>query len=113
MSTEFENKVTKSLDLIVEKIDTVENRLDNLENKVDTLGNTVNNLENKVDDLQKQMNIIKNVNLAAILNKQIQNNNEQNKNHKELIKRLEKYEKNNKLEHSRLNYEICKIKANA
>lgn len=99
MSTEFENKVTKSLDLIVEKIDKVENRLDIL--------------ENKVDDIQKQMNIIKNVNLAAILNKQIQNNNEQNRNHKELIKKLEKYEKNNELEHSRLNYEICKLKANA
>ena len=57
--------------------------------------------------------ILTNVNTARILNEQTRNNDEQNKNHKEVMKKIEQYEKNNELEHSRLNYEICKLKAHA
>lgn len=60
---------------------------------------TLKSIEGKVD-------IMTNINTARILN-------EQNKNHKELMKKLEQYERKNELEHSRLNYEICKLKANA
>ena len=124
MSAEFEKTVMQKLDLVVGKLDNVENRLDNLEEKFDNLEERFDNfeerfdnLENKVEkgfkSLEKQIDIMKNVNLATILNTQIKNNNEQNKNYKEIIKKMEKYEKNNELEHSRLNYEICKLKANA
>lgn len=60
---------------------------------------TLKSIEQKVD-------IMTNINTARILDNQA-------KNHKELMRKIEQYEKENELEHSRLNYEICKLKANA
>jgi hypothetical protein len=47
-----------------------------------------------------------NINTARILENQT-------KNHKEIMERLEKYEIKNELEHKRLDYEISKLKVGA
>lgn len=59
---------------------------------------TLKSVEQKVD-------IMTNINTARILN-------QQSKNHKEILKKIDEYELKNELEHSRLNYEICKLKVN-
>ena len=60
---------------------------------------TLKSIEQKVD-------IMTNINTARILN-------QENENHEITIKKIQDYENKNELEHSRLNYEICKLKANA
>ena len=69
-----------------------------------------NNIKPTLKSIDKKVNIMININTARILDGQTRNNQNQNKNHKELMNRFDKYEKNNELEHKRLDYEICKLK---
>ncbi|OKZ73766.1 MAG: hypothetical protein BHW00_06495 [Clostridium sp. 26_22] len=56
--------------------------------------------------INEKVDIMININTAKILDGQTRN-------YKEQIKMLRDYENKNALEHSRMNYEICKLKANA
>ena len=59
-----------------------------------------------IKTINQKLDIMININTAKILEGQTRNYNEQ-------IKLLKQYENKNELEHSKLNYEICKLKANA
>lgn len=116
---EFEKTVMDKFNSIEKKIDNVEKRLDNLEKRVDNLEKRVKVLEiavkentrlikenaKLIEENSKTLVIVKN-NIAIILNTTTKNNKEQKE-------KLEQYETKNELEHSRLNYELCKLKANA
>jgi len=128
MSAEFEK-------IVLQKLDSMEADIKELKQDVTVLKQDVAGLKTNVTTLKKELkevkedvsvlknevfNVIKptleiinekvdimiNINTAKILDGQTRN-------YKEQIKMLRDYENKNALEHSRMNYEICKLKANA
>ena len=65
-----------------------------------------NNINPTLQSIEQKVDIMLNINTATIINNQTDN-------YKQQMKKLDEYDKRNELEHSRLNYEICKLKANA
>ena len=83
-----------------------------LKQDVSGLKQDVSELKDRMDRLEYKMDI-SNTNISSILERQNNLSNEMKIGHKELLNKFEKYEETNELEHSRLNYEICKLKARA
>ena len=83
-----------------------------LKEDVSGLKEDVTGLKNRMDKLEYKMDI-SNANISSVLERQNDLSNEIKIGHKELLNKFEKYEEENELEHSRLNYEICKLKARA
>ena len=83
-----------------------------LKDDVSGLKEDVTELKNRMDRLEYKMDI-SNANISSMLERQNDLSNEIKIGHKELLNKFEKYEETNELEHSRLNYEICKLKARA
>ena len=83
-----------------------------LKEDVSGLKEDVTGLKNRMDRLEYKMDI-SNANISSMLERQNDLSNEIKIGHKELLNKFEKYEETNELEHSRLNYEICKLKARA
>ena len=83
-----------------------------LKQDVSGLKQDVSELKDRMDRLEYKMDI-SNTNISSILERQNNLSNEIKIGHKELLNKFEKYEETNELEHSRLNYEICKLKARA
>lgn len=83
-----------------------------LKQDVAVLKQDVSELKDRMDRLEYKMDI-SNTNISSILERQNNLSNEIKIGHKELLNKFEKYEETNELEHSRLNYEICKLKARA
>ena len=83
-----------------------------LKDDVSGLKEDVTGLKNRMDRLEYKMDI-SNANISSMLERQNDLSNEIKIGHKELLNKFEKYEETNELEHSRLNYEICKLKARA
>ena len=83
-----------------------------LKQDVSGLKQYVSELKDRMDRLEYKMDI-SNTNISSILERQNNLSNEIKIGHKELLNKFEKYEETNELEHSRLNYEICKLKARA
>ena len=135
MSAEFEKIVLQKLDSMEADIKELKQDVAGLKQDVTVLKQDVAGLKTNVTTLKKELkevkedvsvlknevfNVIKptleiinekvdimiNINTAKILDGQTRN-------YKEQIKMLRDYENKNALEHSRMNYEICKLKANA
>lgn len=135
MSAEFEKIVLQKLDSMEADIKELKQDVAELKQDVTVLKQDVAGLKTNVTTLKKELkevkedvsvlknevfNVIKptleiinekvdimiNINTAKILDGQTRN-------YKEQIKMLRDYENKNALEHSRMNYEICKLKANA
>lgn len=134
MSVEFEKTVMKKLDLICNDISELKTDVAVLKDDVSELKTDVASLKRKektssqmlkeikedtemlknevfnvikpkLNSIEQKVDIMTNVNTANILSNQTNN-------HKELIRKISEYEKSNELEHSRLNYEICKLAVN-
>ena len=107
MSAEFEK-------IVLQKLDSMETDIKELKQDVAVLKEDVSVLKNEVfnvikptlEIINEKVDIMININTAKILDGQTRN-------YKEQIKMLRDYENKNALEHSRMNYEICKLKANA
>lgn len=134
-TTEFQKEMIKFQKAVMQKLDLMNNDISELKTDVSGLKTNVtalkkglkevkedtkmlknevfNVIKPSLNSIEQKVDIMTNVNTARIIEMQIKNNNEQNRNHKEVMQKLSQYEKKNELEHSRLNYEICKLKANA
>lgn len=121
MSAEFEKIVLQKLDSMEADIKELKQDVAGLKTNVITLKKELKEVKEDVGVLKNEVfNVIKptleiinekvdimiNINTAKILDGQTRN-------YKEQIKMLRDYENKNALEHSRMNYEICKLKANA
>lgn len=126
MSVEFEKAVMQKLDLMCNDISELKKDVSELKTDVSKLKTDItilkkglkevkedtqmlknevfNVIKPSLNSIEQKVDIMVNINTARILQNQTNN-------HKEIIKKIDKYEKNNELEHSRLNYEICKLKA--
>lgn len=86
---------------------TLKKELKEVKEDVGVLKNEVFNvIKPTLEIINEKVDIMININTAKILDGQTRN-------YKEQIKMLRDYENKNALEHSRMNYEICKLKANA
>lgn len=127
-TTEFQKAVMQKLNLMNNDITELKTDVSGLKTNVTALkkglkevkedtrmlkNEVFNVIKPSLNSIEQKVDIMTNVNTARIIEMQIKNNNEQNRNHKEVMQKLSQYEKKNELEHSRLNYEICKLKANA
>ncbi len=65
-----------------------------------------NTVKPTLKSIEQKLDIMVDINIPKILNNQTRN-------HIEVVRKIDRYQKENELEHSRLNYEICKLKANA
>lgn len=100
MSAEFEK-------IVLQKLDSMEADIKELKQDVTVLKNEVFNvIKPTLEIINEKVDIMININTAKILDGQTRN-------YKEQIKMLRDYENKNALEHSRMNYEICKLKVNA
>ena len=107
MSAEFEKIVLQKLDSMEADIKELKQDVTVLKEDVSVLKNEVFNvIKPTLEIINEKVDIMININTAKILDGQ-------NRNYKEQIKMLRDYENKNALEHSRMNYEICKLKANA
>lgn len=114
MSAEFEKIVLQKLDSMEADIKELKQDVVVLKEDVAELKQDVSVLKNEVfnvikptlEIINEKVDIMININTAKILDGQTRN-------YKEQIKMLRDYENKNALEHSRMNYEICKLKANA
>jgi chromosome segregation ATPase len=104
------------------KIDVAGLKKDVAELKIDVAGLKKDVAELKIDVAGLKTKVYDDIEPTLIQNSQkldiMTNNivlilNDNTRYHKEILKKFEKYENKNELEHSRLNYEICKLKANA
>ena len=88
-------------------VTTLKKELKEVKEDVGVLKNEVFNvIKPTLEIINEKVDIMININTAKILDGQTRN-------YKEQIKMLRDYENKNALEHSRMNYEICKLKANA
>ena len=88
-------------------VTTLKKELKEVKEDVSVLKNEVFNvIKPTLEIINEKVDIMININTAKILDGQTRN-------YKEQIKMLRDYENKNALEHSRMNYEICKLKANA
>ena len=88
-------------------VTTLKKELNEVKVDVGVLKNEVFNvIKPTLEIINEKVDIMININTAKILDGQTRN-------YKEQIKMLRDYENKNALEHSRMNYEICKLKANA
>ena len=94
-------------DVTVLKEDVTEIKQDTAVLKEDVSG-----LKDRMDRLEYKMDI-SNTNISSMLERQNELSEQIKIGHKELLEKFEKYEKRNELEHSKLNYEICKLKVHA
>ena len=100
MSAEFEK-------IVLQKLDSMKADIKELKQDITVLKNEVFNvIKPTLEIINEKVDIMININTAKILDRQTRN-------YKEQIKMLRDYENKNALEHSRINYEICKLKANA
>lgn len=107
MSAEFEKIVLQKLDSMEADIKELKQDVTVLKEDVSVLKNEVFNvIKPTLEIINEKVDIMININTAKILDGQTRN-------YKEQIKMLRDYENKNALEHSRMNYEICKLKANA
>lgn len=107
MSAEFEKIVLQKLDSMEADIKELKQDVAVLKEDVSVLKNEVFNvIKPTLEIINEKVDIMININTAKILDGQTRN-------YKEQIKMLRDYENKNALEHSRMNYEICKLKANA
>lgn len=83
-----------------------------LKQDVTGLKQDIAGLEERMDRLEYKMDI-SNTNIASMLERQNDLAEQMKIGHKELLDKFEDYEKINELEHSRLDYEICKLKVHA
>ena len=88
-------------------VTTLKKELKEVKEDIGVLKNEVFNvIKPTLEIINEKVDIMININTAKILDGQTRN-------YKEQIKMLRDYENKNALEHSRMNYEICKLKANA
>ena len=107
-------ELNKEVSVIKTNITTLKKGLKEVKEDTEMLKNEVFNVvKPTLSSIEQKVDIMVNINTARILEGQTRNSKEQNRNHIELMEKLEEYEKNNELEHSRLNYEICKLKVHA
>ena len=93
--------------IVLQKLDSMEADIKELKQDVTVLKNEVFNvIKPTLEIINEKVDIMININTAKILDGQTRN-------YKEQIKMLRDYENKNALEHSRMNYEICKLKVNA
>ena len=93
--------------IVLQKLDSMKADIKELKQDVTVLKNEVFNvIKPTLEIINEKVDIMININTAKILDGQTRN-------YKEQIKMLRDYENKNALEHSRMNYEICKLKANA
>lgn len=83
-----------------------------LKQEVTGLKQDISRIEERMDRLEYKMDI-SNTNIASMLERQNDLAEQMKIGHKELLDKFEDYEKINELEHSRLDYEICKLKVRA
>ena len=126
MSEDFEKLMLQEFKKVNNKLDNIEQDVTELKqdvavlkedvavlkDDVSGLKEDVTGLKNRMDRLEYKMDI-SNANISSMLERQNDLSNEIKIGHKELLNKFEKYEETNELEHSRLNYEICKLKARA
>ena len=126
MSENFEKLMLQEFKKVNNKLDNIEKDVSELKEDVAVLKEDVavlkedvsglkedvTGLKNRMDRLEYKMDI-SNANISSMLERQNDLSNEIKIGHKELLNKFEKYEEENELEHSRLNYEICKLKARA
>ena len=126
MSENFEKLMLQEFKKVNNKLDNIEKDVSELKEDVAVLKEDVavlkedvsglkedvTGLKNRMDRLEYKMDI-SNANISSVLERQNDLSNEIKIGHKELLNKFEKYEEVNELEHSRLNYEICKLKARA
>ena len=111
MLQEFK-KINNKLENIDIKISNLEQNVTELKQDVSRLNERMDRLEEKMDRLEERMDI-SNTNMASMLERQNNLSEQMKTEHKELLLKIEDNEKQNELEHSKLNYEICKLKARA
>ena len=88
-------------------VTTLKKELKEVKEDIGVLKNEVFNvIKPTLEIINEKVDIMININTAKILDGQTRN-------YKVQIKMLRDYENKNALEHSRMNYEICKLKANA
>ena len=103
MSAEFEKIVLQKLDSMEADIKELKQDVTVLKEDVSVLKNEVFNvIKPTLEIINEKVDIMININTAKILDGQTRN-------YKEQIKMLRDYENKNALEHSRMNYEICKL----
>ena len=126
MSENFEKLMLQEFKKVNNKLDNIEKDVSELKEDVAVLKEDVavlkedvsglkedvTGLKNRMDRLEYKMDI-SNANISSMLERQNDLSNEIKIGHKELLNKFEKYEEEHELEHSRLNYEICKLKARA
>lgn len=126
MSENFEKIMLQELKNANNKLDNIDIKMTNLEQDVTDLKQDVTGLkqdvtglkqdiaglEERMDRLEYKMDI-SNTNIASMLERQNDLAEQMKIGHKELLDKFEDYEKINELEHSRLDYEICKLKVHA
>lgn len=126
MSENFEKIMLQELKNANNKLDNIDIKMTNLEQDVTDLKQDVTDLkqdvtglkqdiaglEERMDRLEYKMDI-SNTNIASMLERQNDLAEQMKIGHKELLDKFEDYEKINELEHSRLDYEICKLKVHA
>lgn len=126
MSENFEKIMLQELKNANNKLDNIDIKMTNLEQDVTGLKQDVTGLkqdvtglkqdiaglEERMDRLEYKMDI-SNTNIASMLERQNDLAEQMKIGHKELLDKFEDYEKINELEHSRLDYEICKLKVHA
>ena len=105
--TDAEQNITELKQENVSIKATMKREFKSLKEDVTVLKNEMFNIvKPTLKTINQKLDIMININTAKILEGQTKNYNEQ-------IKLLKQYENKNELEHSKMNYEICKLKANA
>ena len=112
MSENFEKIMLQEFKKINNKLENIDIKISNLEQNVTELKQDVSRLNERMDRLEEKMDI-SNTNMASMLERQNNLSEQMKTEHKELLLKIEDNEKQNELEHSKLNYEICKLKARA
>lgn len=112
MSENFEKIMLQELKNANNKLDNIDIKMTNLKQDVTGLKQDIAGLEERMDRLEYKMDI-SNTNIASMLERQNDLAEQMKIGHKELLDKFEDYEKINELEHSRLDYEICKLKVHA
>ena len=108
------NVLKKDVQVLKKDVTTLKREVSGLKKETKSLKSDVstlklevfNNIKPTLKSIEEKVDIMVNINTARILDNQT-------KNHRLQMNKLEQYEKSNELEHKRLDYEICKLKINA
>ena len=101
METKVDNLETKT--------DRIETNVSALQENVSSLNAKVDRIETKTDKIEEDVDIIKNVNLATIIEAQQRTNEKIDETRKELSDKIDKYIKSNEVEHKKFDYKISRL----